>query len=109
MFIARSDKDFGDLARCGRELADSGAHHLVRERQMKIADRTLDLRIHSRLQSSRMPRNDPAMSGVFVGIGFGVLVSVMNAAVVEQRAIAFRDRFQFAEEIGELLDMPAAD
>src|SRR6185312_667163 len=76
---------------------------------MKVADRALQLRISSCLQSAGMSRNDPAVARVLVGIGFGVLVSVMDTAIVEQGTVAFGDRFQFAEEIGELLDVPAAD
>src|ERR1051326_4812577 len=41
--------------------------------------------------------------------GLGMLVDVHQYGVVEQRAVAFRNRFELGHQIRELLHMPTAD
>ena len=56
-----------------------------------------------------MSRDDHGQAVVLVFVGLGVLVHEEQAAVVKQGAIPFRYGLQARQEIGEFLDVPAAD
>ena len=59
--------------------------------------------------SSGVAGEDEGEVVVFVGVGFGVLVEESDDGVIEKRSFAFADGFEFAEEVGEFVDVPAAD
>src|SRR4051794_23406908 len=56
-----------------------------------------------------MSRNDHREPVVLMIVRFRMLVYVNKAGTIEYVAVAFGSRFQFAEKISELLDVPPAD
>ena len=56
-----------------------------------------------------MARKDRHQAVVLVGVGFGVLMDVHQAAMIEYGPFPLGYRFQLADEIRELLGVPSAD
>ena len=54
-------------------------------------------------------RKDRDHAACLMDIGLGVFVHEYQQAVVEHRAVAFRNGLELSDQVGELLHMPAAN
>ena len=100
---------FTDLFGRSRKAAEIGFHDVVSQRQVKVADGAHHSRMGTGLQASRVPGHDHRQTATFVRIGFGVLVRVQEAGVIQHGAVAFGNRFEFGQEVGEFFGVPAGD
>jgi len=75
-----------------------------------VAKHILELTLReTRALPDPLGRNQRGQAVALVGISFGVLVDVQRAGVIEERAVAFGNRLELGQEVGELLDVPAVD
>ena len=87
--------DSADLLLRRREaLLERQLEDFFGDRQIEIADRVAHLGVHAGLHAAGVPGDDQRQAVVLVRVGLGVLVHEHDAGVIEQRAVAFRNRLQ---------------
>src|SRR5689334_12894698 len=96
--LPSGDNTFQDAGRT-RELPDIRSHHLFRKRLVQIANGAGHLRMTAGDELSGVARYEQGKSVVLMIIGLGVLVEVHEAAMIEQRAVAFADCAQLVDQV----------